>query len=52
MNELDQLICQQASYSVLVEWIQKQKGCNYLSACIQINEALKQYRLRNQSRPG
>ncbi|NJN20543.1 MAG: hypothetical protein HC812_04230 [Leptolyngbya sp. RL_3_1] len=51
MDELNSLICQQASYSVLVAWMQKQQGCNYLHACTQINEALKQYRLRNIAPP-
>ncbi|MDA0268687.1 MAG: hypothetical protein O2890_02195 [Cyanobacteria bacterium] len=51
MNELDELICKQASYSVLVAFIQKQQGCNYLAACTQLNEVLKQYRFRNQPNP-
>jgi hypothetical protein len=52
MDELDTLICQQTSYSRLVEWIQEQQGCNYLTACTRLNEALKQYRLRHQLNPG
>ena len=48
MDELDKLIRQQTSYSILAEWIQKHQGCNYLTACVRLNKALKQYRLRHQ----
>lgn len=44
MNELHELIRQQASYSTLAAWIQKQEKCSYMDACIKLNNVLKQYR--------
>jgi hypothetical protein len=47
MNELDELIRQQASYDALVAWIQKRDKCEYLQACLKLNQVLKQYRLQH-----
>ncbi|MEO0986504.1 MAG: hypothetical protein AAFY20_13250 [Cyanobacteria bacterium J06639_14] len=47
MNDLGELIQQQASYADLVAWMQKRESCSYLQACLKINEALQRYRLRH-----
>jgi hypothetical protein len=44
-EEIHELIRQQASYSVLVAWLQKRQGCTYQEACKQVNQVLQQYRL-------
>lgn len=46
MQNLAELIQRQTSYSELVVWIQAKEQCNYLEACLRVNEELKQYRLR------
>ncbi|MEM9005345.1 MAG: hypothetical protein AAGE59_17705 [Cyanobacteria bacterium P01_F01_bin.86] len=47
MNDLCALIQQQASYAELVAWMQQREQCNYMQACLKINEVLRQYRLQN-----
>jgi len=44
-EEIHELIRQQASYSVLVAWLQKRQGCTYQEACKQVNQVLQQYRI-------
>ena len=46
MEDLSQLIQQQTSYGKLVVWMQAKEGCNYLEACLKVNDALRQYRSR------
>ncbi|MBE7384711.1 MAG: hypothetical protein F6J95_025270 [Leptolyngbya sp. SIO1E4] len=50
MNNLYQLIQHQASYAELVAWMQKQEQCNYLQACLKVNQELRQYRLQYPAR--
>lgn len=51
MNELHELIRNQASYSELVAWVQKHSGCSYREACIKVNGEMQQYRLKAFSSP-
>ncbi|MEM0979777.1 MAG: hypothetical protein AAGH78_05830 [Cyanobacteria bacterium P01_H01_bin.58] len=44
MNELHDLIRQQASYSTLVNWLQQREHCPYRDACMRLNEELAKYR--------
>lgn len=48
MQELDDLIYQQASYSALIAWMQKYSACSYIEACTQVNAELQRYRLQHQ----
>jgi hypothetical protein len=49
LDELHALIRQQASYSMLVAWLQQRQSCSYPEACKQINHTLRQYRLQHQA---
>jgi hypothetical protein len=49
LDELHELIRQQASYSMLVAWLQQRQGCSYGEACQQINQTLRQYRQQHQA---
>jgi hypothetical protein len=48
MSDLDKLIREQASYSELVAWMQKSKGCSYQEACAKVIKEIQQYRLKHQ----
>ena len=48
MQEFDELIYQQASYSTLIAWMQKHSACSYIEACTQVNAELQRYRLQHQ----
>lgn len=50
MNELHDLIRQQASYSTLVDWLQRKENRPYRDACIRLNEELAKYRSQYASR--
>ena len=49
MQEFDELIYQQASYSTLIAWMQKHSGCSYIQACTRVNAELKRYRTQHQN---
>ncbi|MEM9153054.1 MAG: hypothetical protein AAGB19_21735 [Cyanobacteria bacterium P01_F01_bin.3] len=44
MEDVAKLIQRQTSYHELVVWMQAKEQCNYLEACLKVNEALQQYR--------
>jgi hypothetical protein len=44
MDELNELIRQQASYSSLVAWVQKHTGRSYRDACLTVNHVMQRYR--------
>lgn len=44
MDELNELIRQQASYSSLVAWVQKHTGHSYRDACLTVNRVMQRYR--------
>jgi hypothetical protein len=44
MDELNELIRQQASYSSLVAWVQQRTGHSYRDACLTVNRIMQQYR--------
>ncbi|MEO1299591.1 MAG: hypothetical protein AAFW75_28220 [Cyanobacteria bacterium J06636_16] len=46
MEAVSDLIQRQTSYSELVVWMQAKEQCNYLEACLKVNEALQRYRSR------
>ncbi|NER84506.1 MAG: hypothetical protein F6K42_34285 [Leptolyngbya sp. SIO1D8] len=46
MEDVSKLIHRQTSYGELVVWMQAKEQCNYLEACLKVNEALRQYRSR------
>ena len=46
MEEVSKLIQRQTSYGELVVWMQTKEQCNYLEACLKVNEALQRYRSR------
>jgi hypothetical protein len=44
LENLHELIRQQASYASLVDLIQQRLGCTYLEACTRLNAELEEYR--------
>ncbi len=51
MDELHDLIRQQASYTKLVAWLQQKEKCAYRDACLRLNEELAKYRLLYSAAP-
>lgn len=49
MDELNDLIRQQASYSSLVAWVQKHRGRSYRDACLTVNRVMQRYRHQHQA---
>jgi hypothetical protein len=49
MDELNDLIRQQASYSSLVAWVQKRTGRSYRDACLTVNRVMRRYRHQHQA---
>lgn len=49
MDELNELIRQQASYSSLVAWVQKHTGRSYRDACLTVNRVMQRYRHQHQA---